>query len=239
MNIKGVSKRASNRYRARVTIAGTCLSKDFKTSDYVNLEDLKVDMLIWLESSRDSLKHKATGITSKYKTKVDTIQLTQEILKQYLDYNEWTGIFTWLKTEANSIKVGDTAGCYDQDGYVVITLLGKVYKAHRLAFLYMEGKLPPVTLDVDHDNRITSDNTWTNIRTATRSQNQQNAVRANSLSTSIKGLTLIQNGTRYKATVNLEGKVYTKHFPVEDKDIAIQYLQNLRIHLHKEFSNHG
>lgn len=98
--------------------------------------------------------------------------LTQEKLKELLHYNPETGIFTWISRPSNRVKIGDNAGCPDKDGYILIGIAGKLYKAHRLAFLYMDGKEPEC--DVDHLNMVTGDNRWINLRSATRSQNNMN-----------------------------------------------------------------
>jgi hypothetical protein len=64
------------------------------------------------------------------------------------------------------------AGCLQHNGYRHIGVLGKVYSAHRLAFLYMTGKFP---LDeVDHKNHERSDNRWSNLREVTRLENSRN-----------------------------------------------------------------
>jgi hypothetical protein len=72
-------------------------------------------------------------------------------LKEVLDYEPTSGNFTWLKATNNRIKVGGVAGCINKvNGYRVIRINGRNYQAHRLAFLYIEGKFP--TDDTDHVN---------------------------------------------------------------------------------------
>lgn len=99
------------------------------------------------------------------------VMLTQEKLKELLHYNPQTGFFTWVKSKGRA-KAGSIAGCPDKDGYILIGINRKLYKAHRLAFIYMEGSEP--SHDVDHINRVTGDNRWSNLRHATRSQNNIN-----------------------------------------------------------------
>jgi hypothetical protein len=99
--------------------------------------------------------------------------LTQERLKELLHYNPDTGDFTWIVTKGGVLR-GSVAGSKDNYGYLIIRVDVQRYKAHRLAFLYMENKFP---LDqVDHINRIRDDNRWINLRNATGSENQQNKV---------------------------------------------------------------
>ena len=97
--------------------------------------------------------------------------LNSERLKELLKYNPETGDFTWNFTRQRSIK-GSKAGHINQKGYVAIGINGKVYRAHRLAWLYMTGEWPPQ--QIDHDNRIKSDNRWFNISLADNQINQRN-----------------------------------------------------------------
>ena len=96
--------------------------------------------------------------------------MDQEYLKSILDYCPITGIFIWKYN-------GEEAGSVYTTGYVRIQHKGKRYFAHRLAFLYMTGKMPKY---VDHINGIRDDNSWKNLRTATKIINCQNAAKPKS-----------------------------------------------------------
>lgn len=52
-------------------------------------------------------------------------KITQKELKLLINYNEYTGIFTWKVHRNNKTKIGDIAGCSDKYGYVVITINNK------------------------------------------------------------------------------------------------------------------
>lgn len=97
--------------------------------------------------------------------------ITQKELKDVLNYNPKTGIFTW-KIHSWKNKIGSAAGSLNGWGYVLIAIKQKSYLAHRLAFLYMTGCLPKN--NVDHINRIKYDNRWLNLRNATYSENRLN-----------------------------------------------------------------
>jgi hypothetical protein len=101
------------------------------------------------------------------------MELTQDILRSLLRYNPTTGEFTWLASQYR-IKAGDVAGSKRTDGYIAIGVGGKLYKAHRLAFLYMEGEFPKD--QVDHLNGIKIDNSWANLRKCTPIENMNNPV---------------------------------------------------------------
>lgn len=97
--------------------------------------------------------------------------MTQSQLKELLHYDPDTGIFEWIKPRQGVVR-GRPAGCPDDKGYVVITVKGKRLRAHRLAFLYMEGRIP--NRYIDHINRVRDDNRWENLRPATPLQNGHN-----------------------------------------------------------------
>jgi hypothetical protein len=69
--------------------------------------------------------------------------LTQEKLKENLDHNPETGLFTWKVSNNNRIKIGNIAGSVSKTtGYRIIRFNKKNYLAHRLAFLYINGEFP-------------------------------------------------------------------------------------------------
>lgn len=99
--------------------------------------------------------------------------LTQERLKAVLHYDPETGVFTWI-TRAGHVLAGTRAGGLHPAGYIFIKIDCTHRPAHRLAFLYMEGKFPPD--QVDHINRIRNDNRWCNLRHATQKENSENKI---------------------------------------------------------------
>lgn len=104
--------------------------------------------------------------------------LTAERLREILHYDPETGVFTWRVKHGRGTSVrhpGDEFGTALCKGYRMGGLLGRQYSVHRLAFLYMTGEWPKA--DVDHVNRVRSDNRWANMREATRSQNLANRFR--------------------------------------------------------------
>lgn len=98
--------------------------------------------------------------------------ITQKQLKSIVRYNPDTGVFIWIDTPSNRVKVGDIAGNISPDGYREIKILGYRSRLHRLAFLYMDGHLP--IDEVDHINGVRNDNRWCNLRSVTKSENAKN-----------------------------------------------------------------
>jgi len=111
-----------------------------------------------------------------------------ELVRKLLSYDPLTGMFTWLARSPdmfegnrsrdesclawNARNAGRQAGTRGGDGYVIIRILRKNFKAHRLAFLIMTGKFP--SAQIDHINLHKSDNRWDNIRSCNNSENMQN-----------------------------------------------------------------
>ena len=106
-----------------------------------------------------------------------------EELKEFLEYNPDTGIFTWIKKLCKKIKVGQVAGKTTPKGYIAICFKRDVYFAHRLAY-YMYHGVDPLENLVDHEHKPNSNNEIKNLRLASKSQNGTNRVNLNRNNTS-------------------------------------------------------
>lgn len=85
--------------------------------------------------------------------------ILQKRLKELLHYDPETGVFTWLRREGksravsvfNSNYAGKVAGNIqtDSSGHKQISIYfdKKAHKAHRLAWLYVYGKMPKGIID--------------------------------------------------------------------------------------------
>jgi len=67
---------------------------------------------------------------------------------------------------------GSEAGTSHGDGYKTVRIDGKAHYVHRIVKEMTTGK--KVTGDVDHKNRNRSDNKPSNLKKATRSENNKN-----------------------------------------------------------------
>jgi len=161
--------------------------------------------------------------------------LSLEEAASLLDYNPDTGLFTRIKKiKYAKHETGSVAGCKSGNGYIIINLLGVNYQAHRLAFLYMIGRMPKQC--VDHINGNGEDNRWCNLREATRRENNLNRIVPST--SGEKGVSkCIQTGL-WKVSVFSGGRYHWggRHIDLEQ---ARQKACSLRNILHGSFANHN
>ena len=140
--------------------------------------------------------------------------LTYDRLREVLNYNPDTGLFTWIAKASSHITIGATAGRITSEGYLIINIDRLPYVAHRLVWLYTHKVWP--TNSLDHINRIRDDNRLANLREATKAENAQNR-KLNPINTSgVKGVHWAADRRRWKASIMLNGKLihlgYTRLF---------------------------
>ncbi len=123
--------------------------------------------------------------------------LTLERLREVLNYDRETGVFTWKIAKASHVQAGARAGTVTKYGYRAISVDGHRALAHRLAWFYMHGVWPVEY--IDHKNGNRDDNTERNLREATNSQNVANQDGHKDSSTGLRGI--YKNGNRWAATV--------------------------------------
>ena len=179
--------------------------------------------------------------------------LTQEELKRLLKYDPETGEFTRRIALSNRSKVGEVVGTikYNRNNnglknvyYKVACIAGTTHYLHRVAYLYQVGSFPASNMEIDHIDGDGTNNSWGNLRIASRSQNACNSFKAqNAIG---KGICFEPRFNRYRARVTLFGVEYCKRFKVTttcSKEQALQqaklYIVTTREQLHKEFANHG
>lgn len=124
--------------------------------------------------------------------------VTGEKARELLDYDPETGRLSWKGKSAQ-------AGTLHIKGYWQVSILGRFYKAHRLAWLYVHGEWP--NGDIDHLDGNRANNRISNLRDVTNAQNQQNRRRANKNSKSgILGASWDENRGLWQAHITLDRK---------------------------------
>ena len=154
------------------------------------------------------------------------MQLTQEYLKEALDYNPDTGVFIWREDRPLShfrdwrgrngflknikkTKIAGSVGTPDKRNpcaYMIIGLAGKQYKAHRLAWLWYYGCMPEE--DIDHINLDTLDNRIANLRLSVDKLNHKNRSQYVSNKSGVTGVSWNSRTNKWsaEAQVTVDGK---------------------------------
>lgn len=155
-------------------------------------------------------------------------------LRRRLSYDAETGLLRWLDPVSRAVKAGTIAGNHTKC-YVHVKINGTLYGAHRLAWAIHHGEWPKMLVDhIDgdpHNNRIS------NLRLATKSQNNWNSSKRKDNKTGFKGVSIRENG-RFRAKIAAHGKVYS--LGVYETPEEAHEIYELAAHLlHGEFARPG
>lgn len=127
------------------------------------------------------------------------VAITQQELKRLLWYHAESGVFRWRFARAAHIKPWDMAGSKDNHGYIKIMIRQRLFKAHRLAWLYAYGEMP--SEQIDHINGVRTDNRIENLRLVSNKHNQENVGPRSNNSTGFRGVSFNQKSRRYEAYI--------------------------------------
>ena len=151
--------------------------------------------------------------------------LTAARLRELLHYDPETGLFVRkVARTGKGSAVGSTAGSLNSNGYVIIGIDGALFRAHRLAWLYMAGEWPEQ--HIDHIDGIRNNNRWANLRDVSRAMNAQNqhAPHSRNKSSGLAGVSWNHKCSNWKAYITVSGK--RKHIGYF-KDPALAHLAYL------------
>lgn len=158
------------------------------------------------------------------------MKLTAERLRELLFYDPTTGVFTrrvdrgrWKK---GHLKAGTISGTPSQ-GYWNVQVDGILYRAHRLAWLYMTNTWPQGQIDHIDCNR--SNNRFANLRDASAKINRQNRKTAQRNSkTGVLGVSPHQG--KYVATINNKQHIYLGIFDTLEEAQAVYLEAKRKLH---------
>ena len=129
--------------------------------------------------------------------------MTYAVLKALLTYDPATGVFRWNGT--GGMRPGSRAGFRVLPRGTRRIRIGKDnYAEHRLAWLYMTGEWP--RMSIDHWNGDPADNRWKNLREATPQQNTSNTRRTVPNSTGFRGVKKAHGTNKWGAYIRHAGK---------------------------------
>lgn len=147
---------------------------------------------------------------------------TLEQINALLTYNAETGEFHWRVGRGwqggGTAQPGRRAGSLCEHGYRVIVVQRHKYYEHRLAWFMTHGRWPAGELD--HINRVRSDNRLCNLREVSRSQNANNTRTRTTNSSGVPGVYWNASAKRWVAQITENRKTRSLGCFV-DKDAAI------------------
>jgi hypothetical protein len=169
--------------------------------------------------------------------------LTHTEVKELFTYDKEEGLLRWRNPSGRygRIPAGEVAGSTtNKEGYRYVTVNGKNYRGSRIIWLYVTGEWPDV--QVDHEDRNTSNDKWTNLRLASGSQNKANSSKygGKPKSSLLKGVQAVQKarGIRYRAIATKDGvREHLGYFDTEEQAHAAYLVRSKE--LHGEFASDG
>lgn len=155
-------------------------------------------------------------------------ELTQEIVRELLDYDPETGVLTWRERDLKWFKsgknysenlrianswntkwAGKQAFTTIDNGYNIGFLLFKKVKAHRVIWLYVHGYMPIYT---DHVNGLRDDNRLVNLRAVTPSTNSKNTAMRKTNTSGYPGVQRLRGCKTYGLQITLlNGERYAEN----------------------------
>jgi len=127
----------------------------------------------------------------------------REYISTLLRYDPDTGDLYWRVTKSPKAAAGQKAGSVNQHGHVNLQIDKKMYAAHQIVFLLHHGYIPK---EIDHINRVKTDNRIENLRPCTSTQNKGNIGLLRTNSTGIRGVSRNSRSGKYHAQIKINGK---------------------------------
>lgn len=107
------------------------------------------------------------------------MQELEDYIKKYFKYSDGKIIRTDRK---------NSTGSYDKNGYLILKIKGKQFKAHRVVWFLCNGYFPKE--EIDHINRVRDDNRIENLRLSNRKEQAANTTKKVNPDTGVVGIYL-------------------------------------------------
>lgn len=159
--------------------------------------------------------------------------MTIEELEQLLAYDPITGFITWKVNRSNQVRAGMRAGAINKHGYLYIEINHVSYRSARIAWALYYKAWP--TFIVDHKDRVKLNDWISNLRLATRRENNHNQGLRRDNKTGRKGVSICNKTGKYRVTIM--GPVKQIHIGTfSDLEKAAQAYKNKARELFGEFA---
>jgi len=158
----------------------------------------------------------------------------QEELRQKFEYRD--GMLFYKTVFTNRTKLNSRAGYLSKEGYRVIRHFDKLYKEHRLIWIFHFGEIPK-GIQIDHIDLDKSNNRIENLRLATRSQNRGNLIAYKNTTSGLKGVHFHKRQNKWTASIQKEN--VSKHLGSFDTKVeASEAYKQAALELFGEFANY-
>lgn len=164
-------------------------------------------------------KQREAGV-ARNRVRPDKVEITAQVVRDCLDYDPLTGEFR----RKGRTKV---LGALNEAGYVMISLKGWYFRAHRLAWAHAYGRWPASKLD--HINGLRNDNRIVNLREVSDAVNCQNlrAPKSNNRS-GFLGVVWRPGPQKWAARITVAGKINHLGLFESPEDASKAYLKAKR-----------
>lgn len=147
---------------------------------------------------------------------IDMNPITQQGLIEVFDYNPETGDLVH-KLETLRAVAGQSALISHNQGYLSVSVGGKLHLAHRVIWFRQTGTWPTY---IDHINHNRSDNRWCNLREVSALENVKNCSLSKNNSIGIQGVRKLPSG-KYQAYIMVNRKQINLGCFANQEDAAI------------------
>lgn len=146
--------------------------------------------------------------------------LTAERVRHLFTYDEDLGVLV-RNFKRGKALAGSHSTCTDREGYLVVGIDSKLYRAHRVIWLYKTGYWPKN--DIDHIDRDKANNRFSNLRDVTRAENKQNQVAKKGSKSGVKGVSWDDKRKHWSAEITVNGKRFHLCWTTNKDEAAAAY----------------
>lgn len=160
--------------------------------------------------------------------------VTHSHLAQIINYDPDTGRLIWLPRPAFFFRSNANCNAWnaryagtlaftslDRKGYLIGSIFGTNYRAHRIAWTLHTGNWPACL--IDHINGDRADNRFSNLREATIDENSRNRRCMAGSTSQFLGVSRDRKNGRWRAQIQHDGRKHFIGFYQSESDAAAAY----------------